>query len=578
MYISPAELDALEDFRPAVQRALYLAERINGVCMRYVSHHYNNAYAIIDGVKTDGTPFPRNLSFDFNDTYCALTNRSSTDVLHIHDALSYDQTARLKVTELLQIRSYVGAPILLNGSVFFGTLGIAAPEPNAFSAQDAETLKAIAAFLAAAIELEYEHCRHVKAGTYKRAALSLLPEDIPGLVCYSIRMDLYPDWNGMLEEADQAHVEHVLISRLKQYTQRELTLFQLEPLKYMLLMYDDEKPVDKLYAARQLHDHLTEPVKSGDRFIKPAVALGVSEYGEETRTHTLIQKAYMASVRSKATHRAKTVFTPPSAKAASETKSIIARDLPLALEHESFSFVYQPQFHTGTGAFSGVEVLLRWEHPDIGFVNPEWVFEVAERTGMLLEMDRWIMQKAVQNLSPLYQIQPFQVSINLSSFHADPHELAAVIRQTAGKGLIPAEHLTFELTENPEPESTEQLHLFLESLKETGVRIALDDFGKGYSSMSYIQRLPIHTLKLDRTFIQDLDTDSAHRWLVKAMVTMGRRFQLSVIAEGVETGEQLAFLKECGCPFVQGYYFARPMPLEELKKKLTMNTYRTAGS
>jgi diguanylate cyclase (GGDEF)-like protein/PAS domain S-box-containing protein len=239
-----------------------------------------------------------------------------------------------------------------------------------------------------------------------------------------------------------------------------------------------------------------------------------------------------------------------------------------ALEREEFVLHYQPQVDIGSGRIVGVEALLRWQSPELGFVSPSDFISLAEKNGLIVPIGEWTLRTAcLQNR--LWQqegLPPIRVSVNISPRQFDqPNLMATVSRILKESGLDP-QYLEFELTEGSIMKNAERAIVTLHKLKEMKIQIAIDDFGSGYSSLSYLKRFPIDRLKIDRSFVSEATSDPTDAAIIMAIIALGQNLKLKVIAEGVETEEQLRFLRLLRCDEMQGYLFSKPLPAEALKQ------------
>ncbi|TFV46833.1 GGDEF domain-containing protein [Blastococcus sp. TF02A-35] len=247
----------------------------------------------------------------------------------------------------------------------------------------------------------------------------------------------------------------------------------------------------------------------------------------------------------------------------------LARDLPLALEQGQLRVVYQPVVGVEDRRVLGLEALVRWEHPLLGTVGPEDFIPIAEDDGLIVPLERWVLKTATADAARLLADgRDVQVGVNVSMRHLQAGCLAPDVAQALAAAGLPPGKLVLELTESVMIDQQARLESDLATLRGMGCVLALDDFGRGYSSLAYLARLPVHILKMDREFIADIETDPRGRALVAAVVELGRTLGMDVIAEGVETDGQLAELRAMDCRFLQGYLFGRPMPLAELRAML----------
>jgi EAL domain-containing protein (putative c-di-GMP-specific phosphodiesterase class I) len=221
----------------------------------------------------------------------------------------------------------------------------------------------------------------------------------------------------------------------------------------------------------------------------------------------------------------------------------------------------------------GVEALIRWNHPNKGLVAPLHFIPLLEETGMIVEVGEWVLRAACEQ-NQMWRnagLPPLLLSINLSGrqFH-EPHIVELIQRVLSETGM-PAEQLEVEITESVIMQHVQSTIDNLSALNDMGVKLAIDDFGTGYSSLSYLKRFPLDTLKIDKSFVRDVPLDPDDTAITRAVIAMARTLKLAVIAEGVETREQLDFLQENGCDGVQGYFFSRPLPANELEQLLREN-------
>jgi EAL domain-containing protein (putative c-di-GMP-specific phosphodiesterase class I) len=248
-------------------------------------------------------------------------------------------------------------------------------------------------------------------------------------------------------------------------------------------------------------------------------------------------------------------------------------DLRHALERDEFFLHYQPKVEVATGRITGVEALLRWNHPRRGLIPPMEFIPLAEETGLIVSIGEWVLGTACAR-TKAWQDHGFpklDVAVNLSARQfADPmllSKLTNIIRRT---GLDPS-NLEVEITETLVMSHGEGAVSLLQQLKSLGVRIAIDDFGTGYSSLAYLKRFPIDSIKVDRSFIRDIPADSGDMNITRAIIAMAHSLRLRVVAEGVETADQLKFLRSQRCDTVQGYYLHRPLPEAEVAPVLRLN-------
>ena len=241
-----------------------------------------------------------------------------------------------------------------------------------------------------------------------------------------------------------------------------------------------------------------------------------------------------------------------------------------ALERDQFSLHYQPKVDMATGQITGVEALLRWNHPELGTVSPGQFIPLAEETGLIVPIGRWVLKEAcAQNMAwQRHGLRPVTMAVNLSPRQfADPNLLCDVDEALLASGMSPV-LLQLEVTESMVMRNVSRAIKVLDAIQSRGIRLAIDDFGTGYSSMSLMKQFPIDTIKIDRSFVRDLPNDSEDRAIAQAIISMGKALGMTVIAEGVETVEQEAFLRDHACDEMQGFLFSKPLPAREMANLL----------
>jgi EAL domain-containing protein (putative c-di-GMP-specific phosphodiesterase class I) len=247
--------------------------------------------------------------------------------------------------------------------------------------------------------------------------------------------------------------------------------------------------------------------------------------------------------------------------------SQIETDLRKAIERHEFRIYYQPIISLASGRISGLEALVRWQHPQRGILNPAEFIPIAEETGMIIAIDEWVLEEACRQLK-VWQERipgdyPLSVSVNLSSRHFTRADLIERIRRVMERTGLDPPSLKLEVTETAIMERAEPVSATFNGLVALGVKLHIDDFGTGYSSLSYLQRFPFEALKIDRSFVSTMSTRDKSLVIVRAMVLLAHQLGMGAIAEGVETEQQLAQLKALGCDLAQGYLFSRPLDSEK---------------
>jgi predicted signal transduction protein with EAL and GGDEF domain len=302
------------------------------------------------------------------------------------------------------------------------------------------------------------------------------------------------------------------------------------------------------------------PVESDGRSLSVGCSIGIALYPEHGSTaDELCACADLAMYRAKSLGQSKVCTYERSMDEARRTRAELAIDLKRALFRDEFELNYQVQNDTQSGEIVGFEALLRWNHPVKGRVPPNDFIPMAEETGLIVEIGDWVLRTACATAASWPQ--PFKVAVNVAPMQLNrdlPKRVVEVLRET---GLAP-ERLEIELTETGIIADRQHALQVVLALKSLGVTVAMDDFGTGYSSLSTLQAFPFDKIKVDKSFIQSVQTSVHAAAIVKATLLLGRSLRIPVLAEGVETEQHLAFLREEGCTSVQGYLFGKPMPRE----------------
>jgi EAL domain-containing protein (putative c-di-GMP-specific phosphodiesterase class I) len=246
----------------------------------------------------------------------------------------------------------------------------------------------------------------------------------------------------------------------------------------------------------------------------------------------------------------------------------VERELRRAIEAEEFTVHYQPLVSLPAGEVTGVEALVRWRHPERGLLQPGEFIEIAEESGLIERIGRWVQEQACRQALAWQELRPdgrpLDVSVNLSARQVAHPDLPKVVSQVLERTGLDPVHLRLEITESVLIEESGWAEETLDALHKLGVKLALDDFGTGYSSLAYLNRFPFDSLKIDRSFVKGLGLEPESDAIVEAIIGMARALSLDVVAEGVENGSQLSELQRLGCDYGQGYLFARPLPPEEI--------------
>ena len=308
------------------------------------------------------------------------------------------------------------------------------------------------------------------------------------------------------------------------------------------------------------------PIPVGTQQIFLTASIGIALFPLDGKdVPTLMKNADLALHRAKALGRNSYQMFTPTMNEQAVQRMALETDLRLGLERNAFELHFQPQYHGPSGALVACEALVRWQHPQRGLIAPGEFIPMAEETGLIVRLGRWVLQQACRQTREFQQagLTNLRVAVNLSARQFLQQDLPGMVAQAlADSGLAPA-CLEVEITEGTIIEDFPRAHATLSELRALGVSIAIDDFGTGYSALSYLQKFPVDVLKIDRSFICDLHSGNSSVAIARAIVAMAHELKLKVLAEGVDSAEQLEILSELGCDLLQGFYLGRPLAAED---------------
>ena len=328
---------------------------------------------------------------------------------------------------------------------------------------------------------------------------------------------------------------------------------------------DEPKAAEKV--AIKLVEALAPPFQLGGQELRVSASIGISLFPEDGRdTEALLRNADSAMYHAKDMGRNNYQFFMEQMNVAAAERLRLENDLHRALERREFELHYQPRISVASGGACGIEALIRWRRPERGLVPPGQFIPLAEDTGLIVAIGEWVIDVACRQAVAWCAagLPHLPVAVNLSPRQFRHSNLVGTVAQALGRHGWPSNLLELEITEGVLMQHTDETLKTLEALNRLGVGLAIDDFGTGYSSLSYLKRFPVDCLKIDQSFVRDITVDPEDAAIVTAIIGLAHSLGLAVVAEGVETPNQLAFIREAGCDEAQGYHFSRPMPADQL--------------
>lgn len=554
--------------------------------------------AALVGIVFDGEPLPGsgqciapNLPLPLKDRIGVLVRNESAatpynSVLQTAAAITIGDThAETRWPEYVQlmrdwqIHGVHSVPIVTNGARATGALSVHYRMPFRVG-EDDEAISRARQMIEIAIERKraeahIEHLAHYDSLTglpnramfndRLRQALTEAGRDGRLVAVIFLDLDQFKNINDSLGHEVGDRLLQAVAQRLRRCVRRGDTIARLGGDEFTVALADMAQADDAGAIAQKIIAAFSAPFNLQDRELFVTASVGVTIFPDDGRdAEVLLKNADIAMYRAKERGRNNFQSYSPDMNKRALQRLSLETSLRRALERDEFVLHYQPQVDFHDGKISGVEALLRWQHPTLGLVPPSDFIPVAEDTGLIVPIGDWVLHTALAQAKQWRGagLTGVRMSVNVSGRQLQHRNLSTrVIAAVAAAGLLP-EHLTLELTESMLMQNVEQSIAILSELHAAGIALSIDDFGTGYASLSYLKRFPIDVLKVDRSFVQDISTDADDAVIVQAIVTMAHSLGIKSVAEGVETREQIAYLVACNCDAMQGYYFSRPLPAD----------------
>lgn len=407
----------------------------------------------------------------------------------------------------------------------------------------------------------------------KRAILRAAREDSLFAIIF-IDVDNFKSVNDTLGHEAGDHLLTTIAQRIQSTIRREDIVGRLGGDEFSILIEGVAQHASLIKVSQQLLEAIREPVIIYKKTIHTSISLGIATYPTcSDDASALIKCADLAMYKAKKSGRNSYCFYSDDLQQAADDYANLKIDLHNALARQEFELYYQPQIFSATGTIAGVEALIRWHHPEKGLVSPNDFISVAESANLINAIGDWVIGEACKQLKIWLLKYPelppeFNMAINVSAHQIRQPDLESKIFEVVKHYDIPCSQVELELTESSLVDDIERCTEKLNRLSEHGILTAIDDFGTGFSSFQHLQQLPLKTLKIDKSFIDHICTVRKSHEIVKAMIAMARALDMTVVAEGVETADQAALLKKLDCERLQGYYFSKPLPADDIDKIL----------
>lgn len=385
-----------------------------------------------------------------------------------------------------------------------------------------------------------------------------------------IDLDRFKQINDSLGHEVGDKVLRIISNRLSSLIRQADTLARLGGDEFTIIMEGLSKSQDASLLAQKIIEDLARPMEVEGHMLYVSSSIGISLYPQDhTDAQDLLKFADAAMYRAKDEGRNNFQFYKKEMTALAFEHVVMEANLRDALRNEEFIVYYQPQVDAVSDTLIGMEALVRWAHPTMGIIPPSKFLPLAKETGLIVALDQWVMVTAMKQTVQWYKDghNPGRLALNLAMGQLQQRRFVSMLRSISHELGFDPRWLEMEVTEGEIMRDPEATISHLKEISELGIELAVDDFGTGYSSLAYLKRLPIDRLKIDQSFIRDLPDDEEDAAITKAVIALGNNLSLHVLAEGVETEQQKAFLIENGCQAVQGHLIGRPMPAEEFEQE-----------
>jgi diguanylate cyclase (GGDEF)-like protein/PAS domain S-box-containing protein len=394
------------------------------------------------------------------------------------------------------------------------------------------------------------------------------------IAVYFLDVDRFKRINDSLGHAAGDEVLREVAARVQRLLRPEDTVARFGGDEFTVLCESIGGVLEAVGVADRLQREIAQPLRAGGAELRLSASIGIAmaEPGEDVEHSRLVEDADAAMYRAKERGGARTELFDMAMRERAVDAISIEQELSRGLERGELRLFYQPLVSLPTGEMVGAEALIRWQHPERGLLTPDKFLPVAEESGLIVQVGAWAVGEACRRLRDWDRRNNgpsnFSLAVNLSARELTHPDVVPTVLNAVRRSALDPHRLTIEVTESTAMADRDSGFRALRELHDAGLKIAIDDFGTGYSSLDHLREMPADVLKIDRSFVAGMSANSPDTALVAAAVAMGRALEMEVVAEGIETTEQVADLRELGCPLGQGFLFARPLPPEEIDNLL----------
>ena len=385
---------------------------------------------------------------------------------------------------------------------------------------------------------------------------------------FFIDLDRFKQINDSLGHKIGDEVLKEVSFRISSVIRKEDTLCRLGGDEFTILLNNIKKPQDASLLSKKILKVLSNPIIIECHTLYVSTSIGISLFPEDGDcSQNLLKYADAAMYKAKEVGRNNFQFYSASMTELALKHIMLETNLRQALQNNEFVVYYQPQINVVLNKLIGLEALVRWQHPTLGLVSPDAFLPLAEETGLIVEIDRWVMKTAINQLAQWYDqgFSPGMLALNLSMKQLQREDFIVVLKNIIKEAKCKMKWIELEITEGQIMTNPEKSIKLLEQINAIGIELAIDDFGIGYSSLSYLKRLPINKLKIDKSFVDNLPYDVEDVGIIRAIIAIAKSLNLKLLAEGVETKEQELFLINEKCENIQGYLHSRPLPADAIR-------------